>query len=318
MERIIEFLTKCQEAYYKGEPLITDAEFDYLADKYNYYEVGATPINKKVKHLYPMYSLQKYYEEDNDFPPLGNTAITTPKLDGAAIALVYSDGNLISAATRGDGIHGEDILDKVYLIPTIPKTIGFKNLNLIQITGELVASTYILNSRNYASGSLHLKDINEFKDRAEDLIFFAYGIYPYIHDTYSDDCNELSFYGFKTVLFTNTNSYPKDGKVVRISNNALFESLGYTAKHPRGAYALKKRSDVAVVDTLLKEVIWQVGKGGKVTPVAIFDEVVIEDAKISRATLHNPGFIEDMDLHIGDRILITRSGGIIPKVVGKI
>lgn len=315
MERIIEFLTRCQEAYYRGEPLITDAEFDYLAEKYNYYEVGAAPINKKVKHLYPMYSLQKFYEEEDTPPTFGKT-ITTPKLDGAAISLVYSNGNLISAATRGDGIIGEDILDKVYLITSIPNFIYPKKL--LQITGELVAPSKIQNSRNYASGSLHLKDIEEFKSRVNDLVFFAYGIQPYVHINYIIDCSELNFYGFKTVLSDECNDYPRDGKVVRVLDNIVYDSLGFTAKHPRGAYALKKRSDVAILETELKEVVWQVGKGGKVTPVAIFDEVIIEDAKITRATLHNPGFIEDMDLHIGDKILITRSGGIIPKVIGKI
>jgi DNA ligase (NAD+) len=315
MERIIEFLTRCQQAYYKGEPIISDEEFDYLAEKYNFYEVGASPISKKIKHYYPMYSLQKYYEEDDELPDLGKT-VTTSKLDGAAISLVYSDGNLISAATRGDGIFGEDILDKVYLITSIPNFIYPKKV--IQITGELVAPSEILNSRNYASGSLHLKDIEEFKSRVDNLVFFAYGVQPYIWENYIADCNELNFYGFKTVLSFECTYFPKDGKVVRVLDNIIYDTLGYTAKHPRGAYALKKRSDVAILETKLNEVVWQVGKGGKVTPVAIFDEIVIEDAKITRATLHNPGFIEEMDLHIGDTILVTRSGGIIPKVIGKI
>ena len=83
-------------------------------------------------------------------------------------------------------------------------------------------------------------------------------------------------------------------------------------------YALKLKSDVVVVPSTLREVVWQVGKGGKVTPVAIFDEVEIEDAKITRATLHNAGFVKDLDLHIGDDLLITRSGGVIPKILGKL
>jgi NAD-dependent DNA ligase len=317
MERIIEFLTRCQQAYYKGEPLISDEEFDYLAEKYNFYEVGAAPIDKKVKHYYPMYSLQKYYKEDNNTPNWNPTDIViTPKLDGAAISLVYRHGHLIQAATRGDGEVGEDIFEKVSLIPSIPKTILYNGW--LQVNGEVVTSSNILNARNFSSGSLHLKDIEEFKSRANDLIFFAYGVQPYLDNFYLEDLRQLRTNGFLTVLFDDTLNFPRDGQVVRIDDNNTFEELGYTAKHPRGAYALKKRSDVAVLETKLNEVVWQVGKGGKVTPVAIFDEIIIEDAKITRATLHNPGFIEELDLHIGDTILVTRSGGIIPKVIGKI
>jgi NAD-dependent DNA ligase len=316
MERIIEFLTRCQQAYYKGEPLISDEEFDYLAEKYNFYEVGAVPIANKAKHTYRMYSLQKYFEEDNNSPILSDDMVSSPKLDGAAISLLYVNRKLVQAITRGDGEVGEDITDKVYYLNNIPKVIN--NEKTIQVTGEIVAPSDIPNSRNYASGALHLKEFSQFKDRAHNLCFFAYGVYPFLSHEYSLDCIALKLNGFNTVLYTNSQEYPTDGKVRRVNNNKLFEELGYTAKHPRGAYALKKRSDVAVLETKLNEVVWQVGKGGKVTPVAIFDEIVIEDAKITRATLHNPGFIEELDLHIGDTILVTRSGGIIPKVIGKI
>ncbi len=313
---VTDFLTRCQEAYYRGEPLISDEEFDYLAEKYNFYEVGSAPIDKKIKHYYPMYSLQKFYEEDNDAPILEGGNVYSPKLDGAAISLVYNYGILIQAATRGDGAFGEDIFDKVQLIPSIPKKIGDRGW--LQITGEIVAPLTITNARNYASGALHLKDITEFKSRAEVLAFYAYGIQPYRNTTYLEDMEYLDFNNFRTVVFTDSYDYPKDGQVVRILDNKIYEDLGFTAKHPRGAYALKRRSDVAVLETKLTDVIWQVGKGGKVTPIAIFNSINIDGANINRATLHNPSFIEKMDLHIGDIILVTRSGGIIPKVIGKV
>jgi NAD-dependent DNA ligase len=316
MERIIEFLTRCQQAYYKGEPLISDEEFDYLAEKYNFYEVGASPIDKKVKHLFPMYSLQKYYEEDKNKPDFNTRIVETPKLDGAAVSLVYMEGILVTALTRGDGIYGEYILDKVWLINSVPHNIQYKGM--LQVTGEIVAYKKIPNARNYSSGALHLKDLNEFEDRLENLHFIAYDEFPYQFDYYTQNLIWLQEQEFTTVLFTNYDEFPRDGFVIRVDDCRIYEELGYTAKHPRGAYALKKRSDVAVLETKLNEVVWQVGKGGKVTPVAIFDEIVIEDAKITRATLHNPGFIEELDLHIGDTILVTRSGGIIPKVIGKI
>jgi DNA ligase (NAD+) len=111
--------------------------------------------------------------------------------------------------------------------------------------------------------------------------------------------------------------FPTDGQVTRLNDNATYKELGYTAKHPRGAYARKLRSDVAIEETVLLDVLWQVGRTGAVTPVAIFEDIVIDDAVINRATLHNAGFLQNMQLEIGDLILVTRSGGIIPKVLGK-
>lgn len=311
---MLDFLWTCQEAYYNGTPLISDEEFDSLAEKYNFYEVGALPASTKNKaHTYRMYSLEKFYEEDGvDYPSEG--FIITPKLDGSAISLLYMQGKLVLALTRGDGFIGEDITDKMLRSPIIPNSIY--NLNTIQITGEIVAPKDIENARNYTSGALHLKDMKEFLSR--DLTFVTYGVQPFINKTFVGDMQSLTDMGFATILDSDWEEFPQDGKVIRIDNNETFTKRGFTSKHPKGAFAVKKRSDVAILPTLLREVTWQLGKGGKVTPVAHFDTIVIEDANISKATLHNPGFIEDFDLHIGDTILITRSGGIIPKVVGKI
>jgi len=104
--------------------------------------------------------------------------------------------------------------------------------------------------------------------------------------------------------------------VFRVNDTQLFQDLGYTAKHPRGAYAKKERA--AHVETKLLDVEWQVGKSGKVTPVAILEPVYIGDALVSRATLNNPGFIEMLDLQIGDTVAIIRSGEIIPCILHKV
>lgn len=309
---MIEFLAKCQAAYHNGMPLISDEEFDALAEKYNFYEVGTTPSGLKKPHTYRMYSLQKVYEEDG-LVFLPDSIVTTPKLDGSAIALLYINGMLVQALTRGDGYIGEDITEKVMLYQLVPMTIPTQNTT--QITGEVVAKKEIENARNYVSGALHLKDMSEFLERK--LTFVAYGVQPYFGNSYSKDMADLRNIGFNVVTYGDWREYPQDGKVVRLDNNESYEKMGYTAKHPRGAWAVKRRADVAIVPTILRDVVWQLGKGGKVTPVALFDPIVIEDANISRATLHNVGFIEQWDFHIGDRILITRSGGIIPKVVGK-
>ena len=197
---------------------------------------------------------------------------------------------------------------------SVPKTI--KVPGVVQIAGEVVTklSSKVENRRNFASGAIRLKNPDEFPK--DDLVFIAYSITPTIGEHYVNDMHMLEDNGFTSVLWAKPSEYPSDGYVFRINLNHHFNKLGTTAKHYKGAYARKLRSDVEVLETTLREVIWQVGRTGKVTPVAIFDEIVIEDAKITKATLHNAGFIEDMELDIGDTILVTRAGGVIPKVVG--
>lgn len=302
-------------------PFMSDDEYDYLCKLINYDDFGSDEISNKVTHLYPLYSLQKVF--DNEPSPIHeyeDTVIETPKLDGVAIALVYSYGVLVQGGTRGrDGITGEDITDKVYMIPSIPKDIGWSEDNpTIQIVGEVVCSKDIENARNFAAGALRVKSNTEFLERANKLYFIAYNVYPSICNLYTEDLSKLESHGFSTVINCDSSKYRTDGKVYRINDNKRFYELGYTAKHPRGAFARKQSSDIEILETELLNVVWQVGRTGKIVPVAEFKNIVIEDANINRATLHNAGFIENLDLHIGDTILVTRSGGIIPKVVGKI
>ena len=127
----------------------------------------------------------------------------------------------------------------------------------------------------------------------------------------------LKQWGFNVITEENLDKiFPCDGVVFRVNDNKLFEELGYTAKHPRGAYAKKERQ--AYVETKLVEVEWQVGKSGKVTPVAIIEPVNIDGKVVTRATLNNPGFIEALDLRIGDTIAVRLAGMIIPEIVHKV
>lgn len=318
MGNIENFLNRAWEAYAKGEPFLTDPEFDALASKYNYTRFTEGVLSRKARHAFPMYSLQKVFDEEPSPLPQNEETIETPKLDGAAISLIYEDGVLVQGCTRGDGIEGEDITRNVYHIDTIPKKV---HTSIIQVTGEVVCSKEIENARNYAAGAIKTLDVNEFKEKkAAHLVFIAYGLQPYIGNQYIDDLYFLERYKFLTIL---DKDYCKaffrtDGTVYRLNNNSLYDELGFTAKHPRGAYARKLSSDVEIKETVLLDVKWQVGRSGKVTPVAIFEEIVIDDARINKATLNNVGFIKDMELEIGDIILVTRSGGIIPKVLGKV
>ena len=241
--------------------------------------------------------------------------VETDKLDGAAISLHYIDGILVQALTRGNGIEGEDITDKAYFL--VPTTTYIKKEH--QVDGEVVCKKTIENARNYVSGALHLKDINEFKTRVPNLTFMAYGLKPSMSETYYEDMAILLSCNINSVLSPGfKDMFRTDGKVYRLNDNIHYAELGFTAKHPRGAFARKLSSDVEIVETVLLDIIWQVGRTGKVTPVAIFENVVIDDANITQATLHNPRFIEEMDLDIGDTILVTRAGGIIPRVLGKL
>lgn len=305
-----DFLDKASRAYYEGRPLITDAEFDYLSNKFQYEEVGYRS-EFKFSHLYPMRSLQKVYPGDAlPFPTSTGTTIVTPKLDGAAVSLRYYDGQLVLGLTRGDGAKGVDVTDKLAL--HVPSTINFSGE--IQITGELVCPKTIANARNVAAGSLNLKDIEEFKTRP--LTFVAYDMQPHTSDRWSDDMEKLILQGFNTVLESDWKEFPQDGKVFRLNSIEKFNELGYTAHHPRGAFAYKEQQ--VGIRTKLLSVEWKVGKSGVVSPVAILEPVSIGGATVSRATLHNIAYIESLDLEIGCAVEVIRSGEIIPRIVRKL
>lgn len=316
MNKLEQFLNTASRAYYAGQPIISDEQFDRLADSCGYSSVGAQVQGNTAKHLYQMYSLQKYYEDEGKRPLEGHTDLAMSiKLDGAAISLLYVDGELVQALTRGDGVEGQIITDKLLahkgLVPH--KIDGLQGV--YQVTGEIVAPKHIENARNYAAGALNLKSVDEFKTRA--ISFFAYGIQPSVETTHTGDLAKLRRFGFQVINEPELDKiYPCDGIVFRVNNNDQFYNMGYTAKHPRGAYAKKERAPH--VETKLLDVEWQVGKSGKVTPVAILEPVMIGDAMVSRATLNNPGFIEMLDLRIGDTVAIIRSGEIIPCILHKV
>lgn len=315
MNKIKQYLDAASANYYAGNPTMTDDAFDRLAESIGYNSVGAKQHENLFKHFYQMYSLQKYYEDEGTKPLADVKNITTTaKLDGAAISNLYVDGNLVMSLTRGDGVEGTDITDKMYARKNlVPLTTT--RLDTHQVVGEVVAPKEVPNSRNYAAGALNLKDLEEFKTRA--ISFYAYGVYPSIASTFVEDMTQLSIQGFETIYANDLhNIYPCDGLVFRVNSNSLFDEMGYTSKHPRGAYAKKERAEA--VETQILSVEWSVGKSGKVTPVAILKPVMIGDKLVSRATLNNPGFIEMLGLCIGDTVGIILGGEIIPCITHKV
>ncbi len=314
-------LERASKAYYEGSPIMEDWEFDALSSRSKINRVGYK-TKSGVKHMHRLYSLQKIFIGEK--PPIVNAyLIESPKLDGACISLLYKEGYLAQALTRGDGIEGVDITDKIFssdIVPNKCENIGLEwnpDDTWVQITGEVVAPKSIPNARNYAAGALNLKDNDEFNSR--DLTFIVYDVKwetePEVMGWgYLDDMTMMRIFGFKTVIDSEWEEFPHDGRVFRINSTMEFEKMGYTAHHPRGAYALKEQQETK--QTILKDVIWQVGKSGQVSPVAILEPVEIGGAVVRRATLHNIAYIEDLGLEIGCGVEIIRSGEIIPRIVG--
>lgn len=315
MNKITEFLNNAARHYYNGNPVISDDQFDALAESVNYSSVGAKQHEDVEKHYKPMFSLQKYYaDEKKESPLLGERDVTmSVKLDGAALSHLYIDGEYVRTLTRGDGIEGRVVTAKFVATNLIPKKISV--MGIVQITGELCAPKHVENSRNYAAGALNLGSIDEFRTRSVE--FFAYGVYPYQNSKFDEDMYTLKQWGFNTVQDKNLELiFPTDGIVFRVNSNIRFKDLGFTSKHPRGAYAKKERGEC--VETILLGVEWQVGKSGKVTPVAILEPVLVGDAMVSRATLNNGGYIRALGLYIGCRVAVRKAGEIIPQVVHKV
>ena len=298
-----KFLDRLSDSYYKGEPLVSNELFDQLAK--NYHKVG-TSSETEITHEHRMLSLQKVYPGET-VPFEGG--ILTPKLDGAAVEATYKDGRLVWAATRGDGIRGQDVTDKLAtILPTdIPQARGKD----FQVTGEVVAKLGVDNIRNYASGALNLKSVEEFASR--DLSFFAYDLLPHTSESYEGTMQVLREMGFSVVIDASYEEWPTDGKVMRMNSNHAYREAGFTSKHPRGAYALKENK-VGVVSTL-RDIIWQIGRSGVVSPVAIIDEVDVDGAKVSRATLHNWKYITELNLEPDCKVEVIRAGDIIPRIV---
>ena len=298
-------------------PEITDAEFDQLYDKLVAMESAQgwrdhdSPTFRvggkagKVTHPYTLYSLRKVYDinEVDTFMD-----VRLPKIDGTNLSLIYTNGRLSTALTRGNGERGEDVTHLVEGITNIPTRID-THLDEVVINGECVTNKDVENFRNYVSGALGLKSAKEFAER--EIIFIA-------HDWLGADfgykarMDIVKNMGFFTVMEDDAWTYPMDGVVYRADSYAKCLRLGYTSKFPKFAVALKERETETAITTL-QDVLWVVGRTGTVNPVAIIDPVVLEDATISRVTLHNLGIIEEHNLGLGDMIQIERAGGVIPK-----
>ena len=298
--------------YDKAAPVLSDQEYDTLYDKLKLMEerqgwadsssptlnVGASP--GKVKHPFKLYSLRKVYEADEIDKEF---TIVSVKIDGANLSITYNkDGSIRHALTRGDGEFGEDVTHLIKYIKGIPSKIS--NSNTTTVVGEVVTDKKdVLNFRNFVSGSLGVKNPEDIKDR--ELLFIAHDVLG-LDQNYTQRMQYASSQGFfDSLTFEGINNYPTDGWVYRVDSYKEEKYLGYTSKYPRFAVALKTKGAYTAVTTI-QDVVWSLGRTGAVTPVAVVDPVVIDDATISRVILHNIEFIEQNNLGPGDQIVIER------------
>lgn len=321
-----------QEAYYNGNPLITDEQYDQLVLLLGEESIGP---GGDIEHLNPMYSLDKVYPSRGDKMRSTEGYIESNKFDGCAIELVYErvmDGVYIlhHMCTRGNVSMGKTIAYAKHTALSIPVKLNLSQElteSFIQITGEVISTKDVPNARNMVGGALNKKDLTEFYNTAEALgmVFVAYNITlpstKPMGKFYTEDLDTLDKLGFLNVLTAPEKLSTKpmvklhyDGVVYRLNNNEEYYNLGFTAKAPRGAFAVKQDADFVV--TKLLDVEWNVGRTGKVVPTAILEPVDIDGATISRATLNNPVFIEEMGLYTGCMVKVIRSGEIIPCIIG--
>ena len=371
-EKNIEKLISWAKAYYvDDEPIASDEEYDKLARQCLEFEnknpnlinpnspnrrVGGAILKgfKKANHLSRMWSQEDVFndKELEDWIKRASKVgenlefFCQPKFDGASLNLIYENGILKQAITRGDGEVGEDVTQNAMTIQSIPLEISEKSL--IEIRGEVVikksdfetinierlkkSEATFANPRNAAAGSLRQLDSSITSKRK--LFFNAWGVgqNSLNFEKTSQMMDYIFSLGFvKTPMQTlvkniddikklyenmikKRDTFPMllDGMVIKIDDITTQQDLGFTQKFPRWSCAYK--FPAVEKTTKLKDIILQVGRTGVVTPVAIVEPVLIEGANVERATLHNFDEIQRLDLKIGDEIIIIRSGDVIPKI----
>jgi len=362
IEELAARIAELRDAYYGGDPLVADADYDALEDELRALleehpdlapdpnpleQVGAPSVlHAPVRHSRPMLSLEKATRPEQveaffeRFP--GRPVVVMPKLDGLSLALVYENGRLARAVTRGDGTTGEDVTTLVRAIADgVPAKVGAPGRT--EVRGELVMlrSTFtayneahpdkpLINPRNAAAGTVRAKDPKAVEGRR--LRFFAFDLDTEgeVHDDLEAGLKDLGFDAadmrhadtaqeaqatIEEIEATrNELDYDLDGAVLRLADRTAFAAAGTRSSSPRGALAFKFAAEEKT--TLLADVVWDVGKIGKVAPVAVLEPVFVGGTTVTRATLANQEVIRARDVRIGDTVLVRRAGDVIPFVAG--
>lgn len=376
-ERMLELIEIINEADYNyhtlDNPTISDQEYDkYLRELFEIeaehpewvkedsptQHAGGQIIEgfEKATHKIPMMSLSNVFNEseiiafDERIKKEGITPkyMAELKIDGLSVSLLYENGKLVRAATRGDGTTGEDITHNAKTIKTIPLTL--KEAVDIEVRGEIFMNKKTLeelnevrkqnnqpllqNCRNAAAGSIRQLDSKIAAQRKLDtFIYHLPNPLDYGLNTHSEAIEYMKKLGFKTnpnnrlvnnidelLEFINEKGalrkslpYDIDGVVIKVDNIEQQQKLGYTAKYPKWATAYKFPAEEVV--TKLTDIIFTVGRTGQITPNAVLEPVIVAGSTISRATLHNEDFVNEKGLKIGDIVSIRKAGDVIPEVV---
>ena len=370
MKELVEKLNRYAALYYEEDaPVISDAEYDAMYDELRALEeregytlknspthrVGGAPQKKfeSSRHLLRLYSLDKCKTEgeiaewyERIVKAVGREPEITAeyKFDGLTLNILYEGGKLVKAATRGDGVTGEEVTAQVKTIAGVPRTISYTGR--IEIQGEGIMRLSALaaynaksdeplkNARNGAAGAI--RNLDPAVTASRNLSFMAYNIgYSDRHFASQREMHDfLVKEGFETESdFTvlkgadaafafaekvgelrPTLDFLIDGVVFKVNDTALRDEIGYTEKFPKWAIAYKFKADE--MTTVLRDVVWQVSRSAKLNPLAVLDPVDIGGVTVRRATLNNYGDILKKKVKIGDRVFIRRSNDVIPEIMG--
>ena len=363
--------------YVLDNPTISDFEFDTKLKQLQDLEAqypeffdensptqrvgGAITKNfETIPHEFRMYSLDNSYSKEDllDWENrcqkiLGNVPLEFTcelKYDGASISILYENGKLKRAVTRGDGFQGDDVTNNVKTIKSVPIQLKGDFPPKFEIRGEIIlpfagfekmnqelieiGETPYSNPRNTASGSLKLQDSAEVAKRPLDCLLYTLVGNNLPIQTHYEGLEKARAFGFKVPMqsklakniqevfefidYWDKNRhnlpYETDGVVVKINQIQYQEELGYTAKSPRWAIAYKFKAEQ--VSTILESISYQVGRTGAITPVANLQPVQLAGTIVKRASLHNADQIAKLDIRVGDTVFVEKGGEIIPKIIG--
>jgi DNA ligase (NAD+) len=360
--------------YVLDDPVVTDADFDRLMRELRAIEsahpelatadsptarvgVEARTSVVQVKHAVRMLSLDNAYSAEEmaefhrrvrDALPEGQTPrfCVEPKLDGASVEVVYEEGRLVQASTRGDGETGEDITMNVRTIRSIPIRIAHgekltlrgevviyrRDLDTFNAEREAAGLEPFANPRNAAAGAVRMLDPREVARRPLRALFYQVVEGPRLHASQHESLDWLAALGLPThlrhvvvewdsvgaavdAIDKERATYPfeTDGAVVKVDSYRQQEMLGMTSKFPKWAIAYKFAAEQA--RTRVRDIVVQVGRTGALTPVAVLDPVALSGTVVGRASLHNADMVEALDVRIGDWVFIQKAGEVIPQVM---
>ncbi len=319
--------------------------------------VGGEPVKEfaRHRHISRLYSLDKCvtYEQLNAFFTRMEKAVENPeytveyKYDGLTVCLTYDNGKFVRATTRGNGVEGEDVTAQALTIHSFPLNIGYKGT--LEVQGEAIIRLSVLenynktakeplkNARNAAAGAIRNLDPKITAERSPEILFYNVN---YMSEgslkTQEEHFEFLKREGFKVYPFLRLCKTPQevidaieeievarksidvltDGAVIKLNNAEVRENIGYTDKFPRWATAYKFEAEESI--TTVREIRWQVGRTGKLTPLAIVEPVELAGATVRRATLNNFGDLTRKDVKVGSKVLIRRSNEVIPEILGAV